>query len=156
MIKILLSILGLGYLVSPYDLLPDFAVGIGWIDDLFLLFVLWRIYQVFKKRRYGYEKFSNGSHQSSDRTQHNNNSGKDPFGSGTRFGGYAGSNDPYKILEIEPNASNDEIKKSFRQLANKYHPDKVSHLGKEFRELADDRFKRIQEAYQQVKLRRGL
>ncbi|MBW1690269.1 MAG: DnaJ domain-containing protein, partial [Deltaproteobacteria bacterium] len=45
-------------------------------------------------------------------------------------------------------ASADEIKEAYRKLANKYHPDKVTYLGDEFKELANKRFKEIQEAYQ--------
>ena len=39
----------------------------------------------------------------------------------------------YKILEIEPTATDEEVKKAYRRMAMKYHPDKVSHLGEEFR-----------------------
>ena len=38
---------------------------------------------------------------------------------------------PYRILEIDESANEKEVKKAFRKMANKYHPDKVSHLGKE-------------------------
>jgi len=61
--------------------------------------------------------------------------------------------DPYQILEIERGASQEEIKKAFRQLAGKYHPDKVEYLGDEFSALAEKRFKEIQRAYEE--LRRG-
>ena len=62
----------------------------------------------------------------------------------------SGKWDSYKILGIERGASQDEIKQAYRQLANKYHPDKVAHLGDEFRELAEIRFKEIQRAYQEL------
>ncbi|HUT69368.1 MAG TPA: DnaJ domain-containing protein [Desulfatiglandales bacterium] len=42
------------------------------------------------------------------------------------------------------------MKNAYRKLANKYHPDKVDHLGDEFRVLAEQRFKEIQEAYQEL------
>ncbi len=54
----------------------------------------------------------------------------------------------YKILEIDPSASNDEVKKAYRKMAMKYHPDKVGHLGEEFRKTADEKFKAVNEAWE--------
>lgn len=62
----------------------------------------------------------------------------------------------YKILEIEPSASNDELKKAYRRMAMKYHPDKVSHLGEEFRKTADEKFRKVNEAYEKIKKERNL
>lgn len=62
----------------------------------------------------------------------------------------------YKILEISPSATNDEIKKAYRQMAIKYHPDKVSHLGEEFRKTADEKFKKVNEAYARIKKERNI
>lgn len=62
----------------------------------------------------------------------------------------------YKILEIDPSASNDEIKKAYRKMAVKYHPDKVSHLGEDFRKTADEKFKRVNEAYEKIKKERNI
>ncbi|MFW5823321.1 MAG: TerB family tellurite resistance protein, partial [Tangfeifania sp.] len=57
----------------------------------------------------------------------------------------------YKILEIEPNASNDELKKAYRRMAMKYHPDKVSHLGNDFQKAAKDKFQKVSQAYENIK-----
>ena len=62
----------------------------------------------------------------------------------------------YKILEIERSASNDEVKKAFRKMAMKYHPDKVSHLGDDFRKSADEKFKKVNEAYDKIKKERNM
>lgn len=62
----------------------------------------------------------------------------------------------YKILEIEPSSSNDEVKKAYRRMAMKYHPDKVSHLGEDFRKTADEKFKKVNEAYEKVKKERNM
>lgn len=62
----------------------------------------------------------------------------------------------YKILEIEPAATDEEIKKAFRRMAMKYHPDKVSHLGEEFRKTADEKFKKVNEAYEKIKKERNM
>lgn len=61
----------------------------------------------------------------------------------------------YKILEIEPTTSDDEVKKAYRRMAMKYHPDKVSHLGKDFKKVAHEKFRKVQEAYDQIKSKRG-
>ena len=47
----------------------------------------------------------------------------------------------YKILEIEPDADLESVKKAYRRMANKYHPDKVSHLGSEFTNIAEEKLK---------------
>jgi len=62
----------------------------------------------------------------------------------------------YKILEIDPNSSNEEVKKAYRRMAMKYHPDKVSHLGDEFRKTADEKFKKVNESYEKIKKERNL
>ncbi len=62
----------------------------------------------------------------------------------------------YEVLGVNKNASDEEVKNAYRKLARKYHPDKVSHLGKEFTSLAEEKFKAINDAYQHVKKARGL
>jgi DnaJ like chaperone protein len=62
----------------------------------------------------------------------------------------------YKILEIEPSSSNDDVKKAYRRMAMKYHPDKVSHLGDDFRKTADEKFKKVNEAYDKIKKERNI
>jgi len=62
----------------------------------------------------------------------------------------------YKILEIDRNVSDEEFKKAYRTMAKKYHPDKVAYLGEEFRKTADEKFKKVNEAYEQIKKERGL
>ncbi len=62
----------------------------------------------------------------------------------------------YKILEIEPAASNEEVKKAYRMMAMKYHPDKVGHLGDDFRKTADEKFKKVNEAYDRIKKERNM
>jgi DnaJ like chaperone protein len=62
----------------------------------------------------------------------------------------------YKILEIDPSSSNDELKKAYRRMAMKYHPDKVSHLGDDFRKTADEKFKKVNEAYEKIKKERNM
>lgn len=62
----------------------------------------------------------------------------------------------YKILEVDPSVSNDDLKKAYRKMAMKYHPDKVSHLGEDFRKTADEKFKKVNEAYEKIKKERNI
>lgn len=56
--------------------------------------------------------------------------------------------DPYKILEISPSATDDEVKKAYRELSRKYHPD--SYVNNPLSGLAEEKFKEVQEAYNQI------
>ncbi len=67
---------------------------------------------------------------------------------------YNARDNAYKILEIEKNASNDDIKKAYRRMAKKYHPDKVEHLGEEHKKGAEEKFKQVQKAYEQLQKER--
>ena len=53
----------------------------------------------------------------------------------------------YAVLGLEKGASFDEIKKAYRKLSMQYHPDKVSHLGEEFKGVAEEKMKEINVAY---------
>lgn len=61
----------------------------------------------------------------------------------------------YQTLGVSASSSPEEIKSAYRELAKKYHPDKVGHLGQEFQELAHKRFLEIQAAYERVRAARG-
>ncbi len=55
---------------------------------------------------------------------------------------------PYEVLGVSPNASNDEVKKAYRELSRKYHPD--SYANNPLADLAEEKFKEVQEAYDQI------
>jgi DnaJ like chaperone protein len=65
------------------------------------------------------------------------------------------TNSDYKILEIEPSASDEEVKKAYRKMAVKFHPDKVAALGEEVQHAAKEKFQKVQEAYENIKKHRG-
>ena len=62
----------------------------------------------------------------------------------------------YTALEITPSATNEEVKKAYRRMAMKYHPDKVANAGEEIRQQATDKFRAINEAYEHIKQQRGI
>lgn len=63
--------------------------------------------------------------------------------------------DPYTVLEIGRGASNADIKKAYRRLALKFHPDKVRDMGEAYAKQAETRFLEVQEAYENLKKMRG-
>ena len=69
---------------------------------------------------------------------------------------YKDSDSAYAILEISPSASDDEVKSAYRRMAMKNHPDKVATLGPEVQKAAEEKFRKIQEAYETIKKQRGM
>ncbi len=120
-------IIAILYIINPYDLVPDVLVGAGWLDDVLLLgLFLWLFSGIGKRRK-------------AQKTEYAGNEEKD---------GYNEEKDPYKILGVKREASKEEIKSAFRMAASKYHPDKVSHLGEEFQDIAHKKLLAIKEAYE--------
>ncbi|MBO4370751.1 MAG: DnaJ domain-containing protein [Paludibacteraceae bacterium] len=62
----------------------------------------------------------------------------------------------YTALEIEPTSTDEEVKKAYRRMAMKYHPDKVSVMGEAARQTATEKFKALAEAYEIIKKERGI
>ncbi len=62
---------------------------------------------------------------------------------------------PYAVLDVDANASEEEVKDAYHTLAKKFHPDKVMHLGESVKNKARDSFQRIQDAYAAIKKMRG-
>ena len=69
---------------------------------------------------------------------------------------YNATDSVYKILEIEKSATDDEVKKAYRRMAKKYHPDKLQGLGQEHLKGAQEKFQSIQSAYESIKKERGI
>jgi uncharacterized membrane protein YkvA (DUF1232 family) len=129
-------VLGVIYILSPYDLIPDFIPVRGWIDDLIVLILMIRYIkrlrrdpaQQHARERYGEQQ------DTSDNFRQTSGSPKTP----------------HEILGVPPSAGQEEIRSAYLNLAARYHPDKVAHLGKEFQEMAEKRFKEIQNAYERL------
>ena len=62
----------------------------------------------------------------------------------------------YRVLEITSSATDDEVRKAYKRMALKYHPDKVSTLGEDVQKAAEEKFKNVQEAYEKIKKARGM
>jgi hypothetical protein len=134
------------YFLSPIDLVPDVLVGPGWIDDLLLVgLLIWflsgrslpflnRFGSFYGGKGRGNQSSSQRSYSSSTRQEYSGTTEKDP----------------YRILGVKHGATQGEIKEAYRKAAAKYHPDKVSHLGKEFQKLAHQKFVAVQEAYERL------
>lgn len=69
---------------------------------------------------------------------------------------FKSADNAYKILEIEKTATDAEVKKAFRSMAKKYHPDKLQHMDEAYRKGAQEKFTKVQEAYEHIQKERGL
>lgn len=152
---ILIVVLGLIYIAWPYDLLPDIFPITGWIDDIGVLILIFYYMKtgrlpnfVSQIGRWLFGGKAGGQGKTGGRQSSSAGGSK----SGPQD---TGRKDPYTILGIEPGASKEEIHEAYRRLVQQYHPDKVSHLGDEFRELAQDKFVEIQWAYEELTGRSG-
>jgi DnaJ like chaperone protein len=68
---------------------------------------------------------------------------------------YKDTESAFKILEIESSVTDEEVKKAYRKMAMKYHPDKVRGLGEQHEKAANEKFIKVQEAYEQIKKERN-
>jgi DnaJ like chaperone protein len=64
--------------------------------------------------------------------------------------------DAYKVLEIDPSATDDEVKAAYRKMALKHHPDRVATLGDDVRKAAEQKFQQINNAKERIFASRGM
>ncbi len=143
-LRTILVVLVLIYTFLPYDILPDFVFGWGWLDDLVIIYLLWRFFfqGLWPRRK------PPPTAGSSSGPYHGYHDTEREQSHGPAHGGRTAGKTPYEVLNLPAEASRDEIRAAYKRLVRQYHPDKVAHLGEEFRVLAERRFKEIQEAYQ--------
>jgi len=146
--KWLAILISLVYFLLPQDLIPDFLLGWGWLDDILLIYLIWYYYRRFS----GVFSSRGGVHSSGyqDYSTREETRGHQDNYSNTTGATHSPPPDPYAVLGLQPGASQEEIKRAYRKLALQFHPDKMAHLGEEFQALAEKRFKEIQEAYRQL------
>ncbi len=83
--------------------------------------------------------------------------GRYAYGRGAQADAYGDTYERYyQILGLDSSASAEEIKKAYRNLSKKYHPDMVASLGEEFRRDAEEKMKEINEAYDHLRRRHGI
>ena len=123
-------LLGLIYLVSPIDAIPDTLLGLGWADDIVILLLAYWFFKTYIPRRYQQRQSysSSGPRQEEVKT--------------------SAEKDPYEVLGVSKGANQEEVRSAYRKLAQRYHPDRVLHLGEEFQRLAKEKFQDIQKAYE--------
>ncbi|MGB7786099.1 MAG: TerB family tellurite resistance protein [Salinimicrobium sp.] len=68
---------------------------------------------------------------------------------------FKSTDNAYKILEIDKSATDAEVKKAFRTMAKKYHPDKIQHMDEAHIRGAEEKFRKVQEAYEKIQKERG-
>jgi len=66
------------------------------------------------------------------------------------------ANNSYKILDVAKSATDAEVKKAYREMAKKYHPDRVNTKDEAIKKGAEEKFKQVQEAYETIQKERGL
>lgn len=66
------------------------------------------------------------------------------------------SNWAYTVLEVSPDDSDDTVRKAYRRMAMKYHPDRVAYLGEDVAKSADEKFKKVNSAWEEIKKSRGI
>jgi len=69
---------------------------------------------------------------------------------------YRSADSDYKILGIEATASDEDVKRAYRKMAIAFHPDKVAQMGEEYQKGAKEKFQQIQDAYENIKRKRGI
>lgn len=139
---VLLLLLALLYVVVPWDF--DFVPGFGRIDDLIIFLLALAYYWKRKKIFQGRMPPGGGGRSRSA----GNDEGASPPGRDH------GEDDPYQVLGVKPGDDEETIRKAYRELLGKYHPDRVQHLGEEFREIALHRTKSINLAWQRIRKER--
>ena len=151
-LKTILIIFGLAYLISPVDIIPDLLLPfVGWIDDgvviatIYYLIRFGKLPNFFFKKQNPFKQPPGQNHASFTSKEETNK--KDDYQQSNKNRSSKSIPTPNEILGISPDASKKEIQNAYKQAIKKYHPDKLSHLGKDFSNLANEKFLEVQKAY---------
>ncbi len=155
-LKIILILFGLAYLISPVDIIPDILLPfVGWIDDGVVLWAIFHLIRYgelprfFSKKKPGdTQTFSKNQKGKADNRRSDRGEPPPDRSSKTKKKTFRPA---HEILGVSANATRMEIQTAYKEKIKKYHPDKVSHLGEEFSNLAKEKFVEIQRAYDRLK-----
>ena len=143
-IKIIFTAIGAAYFFAPVDIIPDFLGLPGRIDDLaVIIYLVWR-YRKMRQPEWTQQSSSNESTSQRKSSENSNSSTR------VDSGRFKSSPDPYSVLGLSKGVNRDKITQSYRELIKKYHPDRVNHLGDEFKKIAHEKTIEIQKAYDEI------
>ncbi|MGE3541846.1 MAG: DUF1232 domain-containing protein [Candidatus Tectimicrobiota bacterium] len=125
------------YFLSPIDAVPDFIPYIGRLDDVLMIFVIYRMAQRWRMAREARQRWTRPAGTAEEEVGNAEKVQKEQTA--------------WEILQITPGATQGEIHTAYKTLLMKYHPDRVAHLGEEFQQLAHRRTVEIQQAYAQLR-----
>ena len=135
------------YIVLPFDLLPDVLGLPGRIDDL-LATIIGMVFLYMRSRtRTGSQGPTDGDARDSQGWDKN---GQASSGRAESEGTPATDEDHYRVLGVTRAMPLSEIRRVYKEKLLQYHPDRVHSLGKEFQDLAEQKTKELNEAYQRI------
>ncbi len=139
------------YFLVPVDIFPDFLGLPGRVDDFLVALVgLYFMYaNSAGRKRDGKEK--TGPERSRPGKESGNRDDSEPEAAPEEDDG---PRDPYDVLGVPRDASLAEIRRRYRERLLEVHPDRVEHLGGEFRELAEQKTRELNEAFQHIQAAR--
>jgi flagellar biosynthesis component FlhA len=140
--RIVLLIVSAVLLIVVFRVVPIFTVGRIALYIIILLAPFWAVNRLVAG------KAPTSNHNSQRRKQTSQQSSQER--TQTRPKTRRSYKTPYQILEVPPTASRAEITKAYRKMAKLYHPDRVAELAPEFRDLAEERMKQINAAYEKL------
>ena len=141
LLKYFFIFIALLYILSPWDLIPDALGLLGRVDEIVLIwFLYWRYKRIIENLKQEFQTY----YGNKSTTQETSDSEEPQQQETSSF-------DPYRVLELSPGATKEEIAKQYKVMLKKYHPDRVHHLGEEFHKLAHEKAVEIQKAYEMLK-----
>jgi len=141
------------YFISPVDLIPDVFGLPGRVDDLLVglagLYFMGRNTAAANKRAGAAGRRGTGQRTAGEAT-----GGESQGGAQGKEKEREGS-DPYKVLGVPRDAPFADVRRRYRERLLEVHPDRVQHLGGEFRELAEKKTRELNDAYRRIEAERG-